>query len=139
MMLFPENSWQRWGVWLSRKCGRPDDLNAAATARFNLMSCKSSMPHIPLPAKHLSGRRLCACVLLIMAAAMALADAPVRAAAHRTAENYARMRENGVRIAEPPPPSLVAALRTSGTAAIAAWEARAGADAVEIVEWARRQ
>ena len=100
MMLFPENSWQRWGVWLSRKCGRPDDLNAAATARFNLMSCKSSMPHIPLPAKHLSGRRLCACVLLIMAAAMALADAPVRAAAHRTAENYARMRENGVRIAE---------------------------------------
>jgi len=58
---------------------------------------------------------------------------------HRISENYARMRENGVHIAEPAPPSVVAALRQAATAPIAAWKARVGREAVEIVEWAIRQ
>ncbi|MCS3929412.1 TRAP-type C4-dicarboxylate transport system substrate-binding protein [Bradyrhizobium elkanii] len=58
---------------------------------------------------------------------------------HRTIENYARMRDNGVRIAEPAPASLVAALRKAATPAIATWETQAGADAAAIVEWARQQ
>jgi hypothetical protein len=49
------------------------------------------------------------------------------------------MRDNGVKITEPAPPSLVAALRTAATATIAAWEAQAGADATAIVEWAKQQ
>lgn len=59
--------------------------------------------------------------------------------AHRTTENYARMRDNDVNIAEPAPQSLVAALRTAATGTITAWEAQAGADAAAIVEWAKRQ
>jgi TRAP-type transport system periplasmic protein len=57
--------------------------------------------------------------------------------AHRTSENYARMRDNGVHIAEPAP--LVAALRRASTTAIAGWETQAGADAAAIVEWARQR
>jgi TRAP-type C4-dicarboxylate transport system substrate-binding protein len=56
--------------------------------------------------------------------------------AHRTAENYARMRENGVHIAETAPPSVTEALRKAAAGPIAAWKARAGSDAVEIVDWA---
>ena len=59
--------------------------------------------------------------------------------AHRTAENYARMRENGVRIVEPAPASIVAALRKAATDTVAGWQARAGRDAADIVEWAKRQ
>lgn len=59
--------------------------------------------------------------------------------AHRTSENYARMRDNGVRIAEPAPQSLVAALRKAATATVATWEVQAGADAAAIVEWAKQQ
>lgn len=59
--------------------------------------------------------------------------------AHRTTENYARMRDNGVKIAEPAPQSLVAALRTAATRTITAWEARAGAEAAAIVEWTKQQ
>lgn len=58
---------------------------------------------------------------------------------HRISENYTRMRENGVQIAEPAPPSVLAALRQAATDPIAAWKTRAGRDAVEIVEWASRQ
>jgi TRAP-type C4-dicarboxylate transport system substrate-binding protein len=58
---------------------------------------------------------------------------------HRVSENYTRMRENGVHIAEPAPPSVVAALRQAATDPIAAWKARVGGEAVEIVEWAIRQ
>lgn len=58
---------------------------------------------------------------------------------HRTSENYARMRDNGVRIVEPAPASLVAALRKAATPAIAAWETQAGADAAAIAEWAKQQ
>lgn len=49
--------------------------------------------------------------------------------AHRTSDNYARMRDNGVAIAEPAPQSLLAALREAATAAVTAQEAQAGADA----------
>jgi len=59
--------------------------------------------------------------------------------AHRTAENYARMRENGVSIVEPAPQSLVAALRSAASGTITAWEAQAGPDAAAIVAWARQQ
>ena len=59
--------------------------------------------------------------------------------AHRTTENYARMRENGVSIVEPAPPSLIAALRGAATSTITAWEAQAGPDAAAIVAWARQQ
>lgn len=59
--------------------------------------------------------------------------------AHRTAENYARMRENGVSIVEPAPQSLIAALRSAASGTITAWEAQAGPDAAAIVAWARQQ
>jgi len=59
--------------------------------------------------------------------------------AHRTSENYARMRDNGVAIVEPAPQSLLAALRKAATATVTAWEARAGAEAAAIAEWARQQ
>jgi TRAP-type C4-dicarboxylate transport system substrate-binding protein len=58
---------------------------------------------------------------------------------HRISDNYARMRQNSVHIAEPAPPSVVAALRQAGTGPIAAWKARVDSEAVEIVEWAIRQ
>jgi TRAP-type C4-dicarboxylate transport system substrate-binding protein len=59
--------------------------------------------------------------------------------AHRTAENYARMRDNGVTIAEPASASLLATLRRAADGPIADWRARAGRDAADIVEWALRQ
>jgi TRAP-type C4-dicarboxylate transport system substrate-binding protein len=58
---------------------------------------------------------------------------------HRISENYTRMRENGVQIAEPAPPSVLAALRQAATDPIAAWKTRVGREAVEIVEWANKQ
>jgi TRAP-type C4-dicarboxylate transport system substrate-binding protein len=75
----------------------------------------------------------------VLAAAAETEQSQFALLAHRTSENYARMRDNGVRIAEPAPASLVAALRTAATSAIAAWETQAGADATAIVEWARQQ
>lgn len=75
----------------------------------------------------------------VLAAAAETEQSQFALLAHRTSENYARMRDNGVKLAEPAPPSLVAALRTAATDAIAAWEIRAGADAAAIVEWARQQ
>jgi TRAP-type C4-dicarboxylate transport system substrate-binding protein len=74
-----------------------------------------------------------------MAAAAETEQSQFALLAHRTAENYARMRENGVNIVEPAPPSLVAALRNAATSPIAAWEAQAGTDAAAIVAWARQQ
>ncbi|MGY8711129.1 TRAP transporter substrate-binding protein [Bradyrhizobium sp. 18BD] len=75
----------------------------------------------------------------VMAAAAETEQSQFALLAHRTAENYARMRENGVNIAEPAPPSLIAALRNAATSTIAAWEAQAGTDAAGIVAWARQQ
>ncbi|MBR1089127.1 TRAP transporter substrate-binding protein [Bradyrhizobium manausense] len=75
----------------------------------------------------------------VLAAAAETEQSQLALLTHRTSENYARMRDNGVKIAEPAPPSLVAALRAAATGTIAAWEARAGADAAAIVEWAKQQ
>ncbi|MET4388924.1 TRAP-type C4-dicarboxylate transport system substrate-binding protein [Bradyrhizobium sp. F1.4.3] len=75
----------------------------------------------------------------VLAAAAETEQSQFALLANRRSENYARMRDNGVRIAEPAPPSLVAALRAAATGAIAAWETQAGSDAVAIVEWARQQ
>jgi TRAP-type C4-dicarboxylate transport system substrate-binding protein len=58
---------------------------------------------------------------------------------NRTAENYARMRANGVRIADPAPAALVEALRRAAERPISAWKARAGSEAVGIAEWAISQ
>jgi TRAP-type transport system periplasmic protein len=59
--------------------------------------------------------------------------------ANRTAENYRQMRANGVSIDEPAPPSVIAALKKAGTAPIAAWQAKASAEAVAVLDWANRQ
>lgn len=75
----------------------------------------------------------------ILAAAAETERRQIALLANRTAENYARMRDNGVRIAEPAPAPLVAALRKAATPVIEIWEKQAGADAAAIVEWARRQ
>ncbi|MGL9617111.1 TRAP transporter substrate-binding protein [Bradyrhizobium sp. U531] len=75
----------------------------------------------------------------VMAAASETEQSQFALLAHRTSENYARMRDNGVAIAEPAPPSLLAALRKAATATVTAWEAQAGADAAGIVAWTRQQ
>ncbi|WP_341511103.1 TRAP transporter substrate-binding protein [Bradyrhizobium sp. ISRA442] len=75
----------------------------------------------------------------VLAAAEETEQSQLALLTHRTSENYARMRDNGVRIAEPAPPSLIAALRKAATTAITTWETQAGADAAAIVEWARQQ
>jgi TRAP-type C4-dicarboxylate transport system substrate-binding protein len=58
---------------------------------------------------------------------------------NRTAENYARMRANGVSIDEPVSPAIIAALRKAGGGPIAAWQARGSPEATAILEWANRQ
>lgn len=58
---------------------------------------------------------------------------------HRTSENYARMRENGVHIADTAPPSVIEALRKAASSPVAAWKGRAGIDGAGIVDWAIRQ
>ena len=59
--------------------------------------------------------------------------------ANRTAENYARMRANGVSIDEPASPALIAALKKAGSGPIADWQTKVSAEAVAILEWADRQ
>ncbi|WP_371818074.1 TRAP transporter substrate-binding protein [Bradyrhizobium sp. CCBAU 53421] len=59
--------------------------------------------------------------------------------ANRTAENYARMRDNGVQIAEPAPAPVLAALKQGASAPIAAWKAKAPPEAVAIVDQALQQ
>jgi TRAP-type C4-dicarboxylate transport system substrate-binding protein len=75
----------------------------------------------------------------VLAAAAETEQSQFALLAHRTAENYARMRDNRVTIAEPAPQSLLAALRRAANATVAGWEAQAGADAAAIVEWTRQQ
>ena len=74
----------------------------------------------------------------VMAAAAETEQSQFALLANRTAENYARMRDNGVSIVEPAPSSLVAALRNAATSTITAWEAQAGPDAAGIAAWARQ-
>ena len=59
--------------------------------------------------------------------------------ANRTAENYARMRANGVGIDEPSSPALIAALKRAGSGPIADWQTKASAETVAIPGWADRQ
>lgn len=75
----------------------------------------------------------------VLAAAAETEQSQFALLTHRTSENYARMCDNGVHIAEPAPPSLLATLQKAATPAITDWKARAGADAAAIVEWARQQ
>jgi TRAP-type C4-dicarboxylate transport system substrate-binding protein len=75
----------------------------------------------------------------VLAAAAETEQSQLALLAHRTTENYARMRDNGVKIAEPAPASVVTALRTAATGTIIAWEAQAGADVAAIVEWTKQQ
>ena len=59
--------------------------------------------------------------------------------ANRTAENYARMRSNGVNIAETVPAPVMAALRKGAAAPIATWKTKVPAEAAAIVEGMVRQ
>jgi TRAP-type C4-dicarboxylate transport system substrate-binding protein len=72
----------------------------------------------------------------VLAAARDTEQSQFELLAHRTAENYARMRENGVHIADPAPASVVKTLRQAAASPIAAWKARVGGEAVEIADWA---
>jgi TRAP-type C4-dicarboxylate transport system substrate-binding protein len=72
----------------------------------------------------------------VLAAATETEQSQLELLAHRTSENYARMRENGVHIAEAAPPSMIEVLRKAAVGPIAAWKVRVGSEAVEIVEWA---
>lgn len=75
----------------------------------------------------------------VLAAAAETEQSQLALLDHRTSENYARMRDHGVRIAEPAPAPLVTALRKAATPVIETWEQQAGPNAAAIVEWARRQ
>jgi TRAP-type transport system periplasmic protein len=75
----------------------------------------------------------------VEAAAAATEKSQFELLANRTAENYRQMRANGVSIDEPAPPSVIAALKKAGAAPIAAWQAKASAEAVAILTWANQQ
>jgi TRAP-type C4-dicarboxylate transport system substrate-binding protein len=75
----------------------------------------------------------------VLAAAAETEQSQFDLLANRTAENYARMRANGVNIAEQAPAPMLAALRQAAANPIAAWRARVAPDTVEIVDWAIRQ
>jgi TRAP-type C4-dicarboxylate transport system substrate-binding protein len=74
----------------------------------------------------------------VLAAASETEQRQLDLLAHRTADNYARMRASGMAIVEPAPASVLATLRRAAGRPIADWRARAG-DAADIVEWAIRQ
>jgi TRAP-type C4-dicarboxylate transport system substrate-binding protein len=74
-----------------------------------------------------------------MAAAAETERSQLDLLANRTAENYARMRANGVSIIEPAPSGLIAALRQAALAPIAAWKAKTSPAAIEIADWAIKQ
>jgi TRAP-type transport system periplasmic protein len=59
--------------------------------------------------------------------------------ADRTAENYKRMRSNGVSIDDPAPPAVIAALKKAGAGPIAAWRTKVSPDAIAILDWANQQ
>jgi len=58
---------------------------------------------------------------------------------NRTVENYARMRQNGMTIAETVPAPVIAALWQGAGATIAAWKAKVPAEAAAIVDGVMRQ
>jgi TRAP-type transport system periplasmic protein len=75
----------------------------------------------------------------VLAAAAETEQSQFELLGNRTAENYARMRESGVTITEPAPAAVAAALRAAAAAPVAAWKARAGGEAVAIIDWAIKQ
>jgi TRAP-type C4-dicarboxylate transport system substrate-binding protein len=75
----------------------------------------------------------------VMAAAAETEQSQFDLLANRTAENYARMRANGVTIVQPAPSGVIAALRDAARQPIAAWKAKSSPQAVEIVDWAIQQ
>jgi TRAP-type C4-dicarboxylate transport system substrate-binding protein len=70
----------------------------------------------------------------IEAAAKETSEHQWSALANRLAENFARMRQNGVAIDDKPPAEVMAALRTAADASIADWLSRAGPDATAVFE-----
>jgi TRAP-type C4-dicarboxylate transport system substrate-binding protein len=75
----------------------------------------------------------------VLAAARDTEQSQFNLLTNRAAENYARMRANGVHIADPAPASVVAALRSAASGPIAAWKGQVGSEAAEIADWAARQ
>ena len=75
----------------------------------------------------------------VMAAAAETEQSQFALLANRTAENYARMRANGVNIIEPAPSGLIAALREAAKGPITAWKAKTSPAAIEIADWAIKQ
>ena len=75
----------------------------------------------------------------VLAAAAETEQSQFELLGNRTAENYARMRASGVTITEPAPAAVTAALRAAAATPVAAWKARAGSEANEIVDWAIKQ
>jgi TRAP-type C4-dicarboxylate transport system substrate-binding protein len=75
----------------------------------------------------------------VMTAAVETEKSQFDLLASRTAENYARMRSNGVSIADGVPPSVTAALRQGAAAPIAAWKSKVPAEAAAIVDGMIRQ
>lgn len=75
----------------------------------------------------------------VLAAAAETEKSQLDLLSNRTAENYARMRANGVTIAEPVPAPILATLRRGAVAPVAAWKAKVPAEAVAIVDWVGQQ
>ncbi|AMN44190.1 TRAP transporter substrate-binding protein [Rhodoplanes sp. Z2-YC6860] len=75
----------------------------------------------------------------VMAAAAETQKSQFELLANRTADNYARMRSNGVGIAETVPASVMIALRQGAAAPIAAWKTKVPAEASAIVDGMIRQ
>jgi TRAP-type C4-dicarboxylate transport system substrate-binding protein len=75
----------------------------------------------------------------VEAAATETDNSQIELLANRTAENYARMRANGVSIDEPAPLAIVAALKKAGSGPIAAWQAKVSPEAAAILQWANQQ
>jgi len=76
---------------------------------------------------------------VVEAAAAETEKSQLELLANRTAENYKRMRANGVSIDEPAPPAIIAALKQAGSGPIAAWKTKVSAEAVVILDWANQQ
>ena len=74
----------------------------------------------------------------VMQAAKETEQSQFELLAGRNAANYARMRENGVNIADPAPSAVIRALKSGATGPISAWKAKVPPEAAEIVDWALR-
>jgi TRAP-type C4-dicarboxylate transport system substrate-binding protein len=70
----------------------------------------------------------------IEAAAQETSEHQWAALATRLAENFARMKHNGVAIDDKPPAEVMTALRTAADASIADWLSKAGPDAKAVFE-----